>query len=107
MLILVSTTIGGLLAGIIAYKLAHETEGHGTDKAISAFHNKNGKIRKRVPVVKAIASSLTIGSGGSGGREGPTDYKKVTYSILALVISLGILIARRIFLFSKSSFIIP
>jgi CIC family chloride channel protein len=72
LLIPVSTTIGGLLAGIIVYKFAPETEGHGTDEAISAFHNKDGKIRKRVPVVKAIASSLTIGSGGSGGREGPT-----------------------------------
>lgn len=71
-LIPVSTAIGGLATGILVYKFAPEAEGHGTDEAIAAFHQKNGKIRKRIPVVKTIASAFTIGSGGSGGREGPT-----------------------------------
>jgi CIC family chloride channel protein len=66
------TTIGGLLSGLIVFNLAPEAEGHGTDAAIDAFHNKGGFIRRRVPVVKAIASAITIGSGGSAGREGPT-----------------------------------
>ncbi|OWP56385.1 MAG: hypothetical protein B2I17_06205 [Thermoplasmatales archaeon B_DKE] len=72
LLIPVSTTLGGLISGIIVYRFAPEAEGHGTDAAIDAFHNKNGKIRRRVPLVKTIASAVTIGSGGSAGREGPT-----------------------------------
>lgn len=72
LLIPVSTVLGGLIAGIIVYGFAPEAEGHGTDEAIAAFHRKEGKIRKRIPLVKAIASAFTIGSGGSGGREGPT-----------------------------------
>ena len=68
----VSTVIGGLLSGFIVYRFAPEAEGHGTDAAISAFHYNNGKIRRRIPVVKLIASAVTIGSGGSAGREGPT-----------------------------------
>ncbi len=66
------TAAGGLLSGIIVFRFAPEAEGHGTDAAIDAFHNKGGFIRRRVPVVKAIASAITIGSGGSAGREGPT-----------------------------------
>jgi len=66
------TAAGGLLSGIIVFHFAPEAEGHGTDAAIDAFHNKGGVIRRRVPVVKAIASAITIGSGGSAGREGPT-----------------------------------
>ncbi|MBC7107672.1 MAG: chloride channel protein [Methanomassiliicoccales archaeon] len=71
-LIPVITTLGGLLSGIIVYKLAPEAEGHGTDAAIDAFHNKNGEISPKVPVIKLIASAITIGSGGSAGREGPS-----------------------------------
>jgi CIC family chloride channel protein len=64
-------TLGGLLSGWLVYKFAPEAEGPGTDSAINAFHNKEGFIRKRIPLVKMIASSITIGSGGSAGREGP------------------------------------
>ncbi len=66
------TTVGGLLSGIIVYGFAPEAEGHGTDAAIDAFHNKKGAIRSRIPIVKLVASAITIGSGGSAGREGPT-----------------------------------
>ncbi|OYT66992.1 chloride channel protein [ANME-1 cluster archaeon ex4572_4] len=64
--------VGGLLAGLLIYTFAPESEGHGTDAVIDAFHNKKGEIRKRVPLVKTLASAVTIGSGGSAGREGPT-----------------------------------
>jgi CIC family chloride channel protein len=67
----VSLVVGGLIAGALVFGLAPEAEGHGTDAVIRAFHHLRGKIRKRVPVVKALASAVTIGSGGSGGREGP------------------------------------
>jgi CIC family chloride channel protein len=71
-LIPLSLALGGLIVGLIIFYFAPEAEGHGTDAAIDAFHNRNGVIRKRVPIVKMIASAITIGSGGSGGREGPT-----------------------------------
>jgi CIC family chloride channel protein len=70
-LLILIPALGGLLAGWIVYTFAPEAEGHGTDAAIEAFHRKQGRIRKRVPLVKAIASAMTLGSGGSGGREGP------------------------------------
>jgi len=64
--------IGALFAGLLSTRFAPETLGGGSDAIIDAFHNKKGVVRKRVPIVKAIASILTLGSGGSGGREGPT-----------------------------------
>jgi len=63
--------VGGLASGWLVYTFAPEAEGHGTDAAIDAFHNKRGRIRGRIPLVKTIASALTLGTGGSGGREGP------------------------------------
>ncbi len=69
--IILIPAIGGLLAGLLIYKFAPEAEGHGTDEAIKAFHKKRGLIRPSVPIVKLLASVLSIGTGGSGGREGP------------------------------------
>jgi CIC family chloride channel protein len=66
------TTLGGLLSGVFIYSLAPEAEGHGTDTAVKAFHRAGGYLRARVPPLKMIASAITIGSGGSAGREGPT-----------------------------------
>lgn len=63
--------LGGILSGLIVYYLAPDAAGHGTDSVIDAYHNKDGRISGRVPLVKIIASALTIGTGGSGGREGP------------------------------------
>jgi CIC family chloride channel protein len=71
-LIPVATTLGGLLCGLIVYSLAPEAEGHGTDAAVAAYHFHGGRVRPIVPAVKAVASAITIGSGGSAGREGPT-----------------------------------
>lgn len=62
---------GGFAAGWLAWRFAPEASGHGTDAAIDAFHNKRGEIRLRVPIVKTIASAITLGTGGSAGREGP------------------------------------
>ncbi|MBW1852408.1 MAG: chloride channel protein, partial [Deltaproteobacteria bacterium] len=63
--------LGGILSGWIVYTFAPEAEGHGTDAAIDAYHNKAGFIRGRIPIIKTIASAITLSSGGSGGREGP------------------------------------
>ncbi len=62
---------GGLLSGWLVYRFAPEAEGHGTDAAIEAYHNKGGYMRGRIPVIKTIASAITLTTGGSGGREGP------------------------------------
>jgi len=62
---------GGLLSGWLVYTFAPEAEGHGTDAAINAYHNAGGYVRARVPLIKTIASAITLTTGGSGGREGP------------------------------------
>jgi CIC family chloride channel protein len=70
-LIPVVTTLGGLISGALVYGLAPETEGHGTDTVVKAVHFTGGVLRARVAPVKMLASAITIGSGGSAGREGP------------------------------------
>jgi CIC family chloride channel protein len=70
-LIPISTTLGGLVSGLIVARLAPEAKGIGTDAAIGAFHKEHALIRWRVPLVKLLSSAITIGSGGTSGREGP------------------------------------
>lgn len=71
-LIPLATTLGGLISGLLVYNFAPEAEGHGTDTVVKAFHRAGGFIRARVAPLKLVASAITIGSGGSAGREGPT-----------------------------------
>jgi chloride channel protein, CIC family len=63
--------VGGLAVGAIIWGAAPEVAGHGTDATIRAFHQNAGRVRVRVPILKTIASAITLGTGGSGGREGP------------------------------------
>ncbi len=67
-----TVALGGLIAGVLVHVLAPEAAGHGTDAAIHAIHHDPKGIRARVAGVKLVASAITIGSGGSAGREGPT-----------------------------------
>lgn len=69
--LLLVLTCGGLAAGWLAWRFAPEASGHGTDAVIDAFHNKRGEIRLRTPIIKTLASAITLGTGGSAGREGP------------------------------------
>jgi chloride channel protein, CIC family len=62
---------GGIISGWLVFTFAPEAEGHGTDAAIKAYHHAGGYIRARVPLIKMIASAITLTTGGSGGREGP------------------------------------
>lgn len=70
-ILLILPALGGLVSGWIVYTFAPEAEGHGTDAAIDAYHHKGGLIRGRIPIIKTIASAITLTTGGSGGREGP------------------------------------
>ena len=63
--------IGGLMVGPIVQRFAKEAKGHGVPEVMTALARFGGYIRKRVVSVKVIASSLTIGFGGTAGREGP------------------------------------
>jgi len=64
--------VGALAGAVLVFTVAPEAEGHGTDAAIAAVHHNPRGVRLRTVFVKIVASALTIGSGGSGGREGPT-----------------------------------
>ena len=65
------TALGGLAVGLLIYFFVPEAAGVGTDVAIRAFHRQGGKIRSRVPALKLLTSAITIGTGGTSGREGP------------------------------------
>jgi CIC family chloride channel protein len=63
--------LGGLIYGPLIYVFAREAKGHGVPEVMLAVAQRGGRIRPAVAVVKALASALCIGSGGSVGREGP------------------------------------
>ena len=69
--VIVPVVLGGLLVGPMVFRLASEAKGHGVPEVMEAVQTKGGRIRPRVASVKALASAITIGSGGSAGREGP------------------------------------
>ncbi len=68
---IVMPAAGGLVVGLVVNKFASEAKGHGVPEVIQAIALRGGRIRKRVAAVKIFASAVTIGSGGSVGREGP------------------------------------
>jgi CIC family chloride channel protein len=63
--------IGGLIVGPLVYFFAREAKGHGVPEVMESIALKGGVIRKRVVVVKTLASAICISTGGSVGREGP------------------------------------
>lgn len=63
--------LAGLVVGYVVDRWAREAKGHGVPEVMEAIALKNGRIRARVAALKIVASALTIGSGGSAGREGP------------------------------------
>jgi CIC family chloride channel protein len=62
---------GAFIVGLIIHYFSKEAKGHGVPEVMEAISLKNGVIRPRVVASKAVASALTIASGGSVGREGP------------------------------------
>ncbi len=69
--ILLMPAVGGLVVGPLVWFLARDASGHGVPEVIQALLMRGGRIRGRVAFVKGAAASLTLGSGGSAGREGP------------------------------------
>ena len=63
--------LGGLLVGPLVHFIAPEAKGHGVPEVLTAITRRGGRIRPIVVLAKALGSSITIGSGGSAGREGP------------------------------------
>lgn len=70
-LIIIIPAFGGLISGLLTTKFAPDAKGHGTDYVIKSFHKEGGGMKLRVPIIKLIATSIIIGTGGSAGREGP------------------------------------
>jgi len=69
--VVIVPAVGGLLVGLLIYKYAQEAKGHGVPEVMEAVALHGGKIRPVVALVKSLASAISIGSGGSVGREGP------------------------------------
>jgi len=63
--------VGGFVYGPVIYRWAREARGHGVPEVMIAVAENGGRIRPQVSVVKALASAICIGTGGSVGREGP------------------------------------
>lgn len=68
---LVIPVVGGLLYGPLIQRFAREARGHGVPEVMLAVAENGGRIRPQVSIVKALASAICIGTGGSVGREGP------------------------------------
>ena len=69
--VVLAPVVGGLIYGPLVARFAPEARGHGVPEVMLAVAELGGRIRPQVPAVKALASALCIGSGGSVGREGP------------------------------------
>lgn len=69
--VLVYPALGGLAVGPLIQRFSPESKGHGVPEVMLAVHRNGGRIRGRVAAMKALCSALTIGTGGSAGREGP------------------------------------
>ncbi|MFF1659134.1 chloride channel protein [Streptomyces sp. NPDC058255] len=69
--VLLAPVVAGLVYGPLVYRYAREARGHGVPEVMYAVARQGGRIPPRVAVVKALASAVCIGGGGSVGREGP------------------------------------
>lgn len=70
-LVILIPAAGGLLVGLLIRYAASEVKGHGVPEVMEAVALREGRMRLRIVPLKALASAITIGSGGSAGREGP------------------------------------
>ncbi|MFH1917103.1 MAG: chloride channel protein [Nanoarchaeota archaeon] len=64
--------LGLFVSALLVKYLAKDAEGHGTEKVIEAVHKRFGEIKLKVVPVKVLATIITIATGGSAGKEGPS-----------------------------------
>lgn len=69
--IILAPVIGSLAVTWLVQTFAPEARGHGVPEVMDAIHYGGGRIRPVVAAIKSLASAISIGSGGSVGREGP------------------------------------
>ncbi|WP_405018068.1 chloride channel protein [Kitasatospora sp. NBC_00070] len=69
--VVLAPVVAGLLYGPLVQRFAREARGHGVPEVMYAVARRGGRIAPQVALVKSLASALTIGGGGSVGREGP------------------------------------
>lgn len=62
---------GAVLVTWLTKRLAPEARGHGVPEVMNAIYYRGGRIRPVVVAAKALTSAISIGTGGSVGREGP------------------------------------
>ena len=80
---ILAPALGGLFVGPIVYFMAREAKGHGVPEVMEAVALKGGVIRKRIVFIKSLASAVSIGTGGSVGREGPDCPDRLCNRIIA------------------------
>ncbi|MDV3129428.1 chloride channel protein [Mycobacterium sp. 21AC1] len=89
--LLLAPVAAGLVYGPIVYRFAPEARGHGVPEVMYAVSHREGQIAPRVTLVKALASALCIGGGGSVGREGPiVQIGSAAGSTIAQMLRLGV-----------------
>ena len=69
--VILAPVIGSVFVTVLVTKFAPEAKGHGVPEVMDAIYYNEGKIRPVVGVIKAVASAISIGTGGAAGREGP------------------------------------
>ncbi len=70
-IILFMPALGGLFVGIFLNYFFSEAKGGGVEEVMTSVATKRGAISFKTVVGKLVASAVTIGTGGSAGREGP------------------------------------
>ncbi len=68
---ILAPALGGIVVAPLIHFFAKEAKGHGVPEVMISVLLREGRIKPRIALIKALASSVTIGSGGSAGREGP------------------------------------
>jgi CIC family chloride channel protein len=69
--VMLAPVLGAVVVAYLVKNFAPEARGHGVPEVMDAIHYNKGIIRPVVAVIKSLASAISIGSGGSVGREGP------------------------------------
>jgi len=70
-LVILVPVVGAVGVAFLVKTFAPEAKGHGVPEVMDAIYYNRGRIRPVVALIKSLASALSIGSGGSVGREGP------------------------------------